>query len=338
MSSVNVLFLLLGAVMILAMHAGFAFLEAGTVSSKNQVNAFNKIIFDWSTTTIVYFFIGFPIAYGTFLYTSITILTKNNGYELVRFFFLLGFAAVIPAIVSGGVVGRMKFYAQSISAVLLGSLVYPFFESIAWGRIPFMSQEGSFFQTLFGIPFHDFAGSVVVHSIGGWIALPAILILGPRTGRYSGNFDTRPSSIPFLALGSWILIIGWFGFNVMSSQSIENIMCMKMVVAIVRPEAVQEVKAALFNAEIYKMTVSHVKGCGQQKGYTESYRGSITQVNLLNKVRFEVVVNNRFVKPTVDAIINAARTGNIGDGKIFVLPVEECYRIRTGEEGSEAIG
>lgn len=223
MSSVNVLFLLLGAVMILAMHAGFAFLEAGTVSSKNQVNAFNKIIFDWSTTTIVYFFIGFPIAYGTFLYTSTSILTEKSGYELVRFFFLLGFAAVIPAIVSGGVVGRMKFYAQSMSAVVLGSLVYPFFEGIAWGRFPFMSQDGSFFQTLFGTPFHDFAGSVVVHSLGGWIALPAILILGPRTGRYSGNFDSRPSSIPFLSLGSWILIVGWFGFNVMSAQNVDKI-------------------------------------------------------------------------------------------------------------------
>lgn len=113
---------------------------------------------------------------------------------------------------------------------------------------------------------------------------------------------------------------------------------MKMVVAIVRPEAVQAVKDALFKAEIHKMTVSHVRGCGQQMGYTESYRGTITQVNLLNKVRFEIAVNDNFVKPTIDAIMNAARTGNIGDGKIFVLPIEECYRIRTGEEGSEAIG
>ncbi|MFZ5985548.1 MAG: P-II family nitrogen regulator [Bacillota bacterium] len=113
---------------------------------------------------------------------------------------------------------------------------------------------------------------------------------------------------------------------------------MKMVVAIVRPEALEDVKEALFKAQVYKMTVNHVKGCGQQKGYTESYRGNIVNVNLLNKVRLEIVVNDDFVKPTVDAIINAARTGNIGDGKILVLPVEQCYRIRTGEEGNEAIG
>lgn len=223
MSSMNVLFLLLGAIMILAMHCGFAFLEAGTVSRKNQVNAFNKIIFDWSTTTVTYFLIGFPLAYGVVLYTNSDIFTHNSGVELVRFFFLLGFAACIPAIISGGVVGRMKFYAQSIAAVILAAVIYPFFESLVWGRISFMGQEGSFFHTLFGIPFHDFAGSVVVHSIGGWLALPAIILLGARKGRYDGNFDTRPSNIPFLSLGSWILIVGWFGFNVMSSQSLDKI-------------------------------------------------------------------------------------------------------------------
>lgn len=115
-------------------------------------------------------------------------------------------------------------------------------------------------------------------------------------------------------------------------------MCMKMVVAVIRPEALEVVKEALFNAEIHKMTVHHVKGCGQQKGYTESYRGNIINVNLLNKVRMEIVVNEEFVKPTIDAITSAARTGKIGDGKIFVLPVEQCIRIRTGEEGSDAIG
>lgn len=223
MSSSNVLFLLIGAVMILSMHAGFAFLEAGTVSKKNQVNAFNKIIFDWSTTTIVYFIIGFPLAYGTALYSSNALMTQNNGLELVRFFFLLGFAACIPAIISGGVVGRMKFFSQCLAAVFLTAFLYPFFESLVWGRISFMGQEGSFFHRIFGAPFHDFAGSVVVHSIGGWVALPAIMVLGPRKGRYEGNLDTRPSSIPFLSLGSWILIVGWFGFNVMSSQSIEKI-------------------------------------------------------------------------------------------------------------------
>lgn len=223
MSSINVLFLMLGAVMILAMHAGFAFLEAGSVSRKNQVNAFNKIIFDWSVTTLAYFIIGFPISYGIVLYAKSSLFTQQNGYELVRFFFLLGFAACIPAIISGGVVGRMKFFVQSLGAVILGGVVYPFFESLVWGQNSFMGQEDSFFANLFGTPFHDFAGSVVVHSLGGWIALMAIIVLGPRKGRFSGKFNTRPSNIPFLALGSWILIVGWFGFNVMSSQKVENI-------------------------------------------------------------------------------------------------------------------
>lgn len=223
MSSINVLFLMLGAVMILAMHAGFAFLEAGSVSRKNQVNAFNKIIFDWSVTTLAYFIIGFPISYGIVLYTNSSLFTQHNGFELVRFFFLLGFAACIPAIISGGVVGRMKFFVQSLGAVILGGIVYPVFESLVWGQTSFMGQKDSFFAHLFGTPFHDFAGSVVVHSLGGWIALAAIIVLGPRKGRFSGRFNTRPSNIPFLALGSWILIVGWFGFNVMSSQNVENI-------------------------------------------------------------------------------------------------------------------
>lgn len=113
---------------------------------------------------------------------------------------------------------------------------------------------------------------------------------------------------------------------------------MKMVVAIIRPESLDNVKQALFDAEIHKMTVHPVRGCGQQKGYTESYRGNIKTINLLSKIRIEIVVNDEFVKPTVDAIIHGARTGNIGDGKIFVLPVEQVYRIRTGEDGPTAIG
>lgn len=209
--------------MILAMHAGFAFLEAGSVSRKNQVNAFNKIIFDWSVTTIAYFVVGFPISYGIVLYSNNGIFTQQNGLELVRFFFLLGFAACIPAIISGGVVGRMKFFTQSLGAVILGGVVYPFFESLVWGRNSFMGQQGSFFEKLFGTPFHDFAGSVVVHSLGGWIGLAAIIVLGPRVGRFSGKFNTRPSNIPFLTLGSWILIVGWFGFNVMSAQNVNSI-------------------------------------------------------------------------------------------------------------------
>ncbi|MEM5948485.1 P-II family nitrogen regulator [Spirochaetia bacterium 38H-sp] len=113
---------------------------------------------------------------------------------------------------------------------------------------------------------------------------------------------------------------------------------MKIIVAIIRPEKLNDVKEALFKAEIHKMTVSHVRGCGQQKGYTEKYRGHISQINLLPKVRIEIAVNDEFVKPTIETIMKAAKTGNIGDGKIFVTPLEEVYRIRTGEEGKEAIG
>jgi len=223
MEQLDVLFLLLGAVMILSMHAGFAFLEAGTTNYKNQVNAFNKILFDWSVTTLIYFLVGFPIAYGIALYINPDYLTNNYGYDLVRFFFLVGFAACIPAIISGGICGRMKFYAQTIAGIFIAAVIYPFFEGLVWGQIPFMGQAQSLFHSLFGDVFHDFAGSVVVHSIGGWIALPAIYLLGSRSGRYSGSFDIRPSNVPFLALGSWILIVGWFGFNVMSSQKIEGI-------------------------------------------------------------------------------------------------------------------
>lgn len=113
---------------------------------------------------------------------------------------------------------------------------------------------------------------------------------------------------------------------------------MKMIVAIVPPTKLPDVKKALFEADVRKMTVTNVIGCGQQSGYTESYRGSVIEVNLLKKIRLEIAVNDDFVKPTLDAIIKGARTGNIGDGKIFVLDLPQCIRIRTGEEGSEAIG
>lgn len=113
---------------------------------------------------------------------------------------------------------------------------------------------------------------------------------------------------------------------------------MKKIEAIIQPEALEKVKEALFEAEIHKMTVYKVRGCGQQRGYTESYRGKIYKVNLLEKVKIDIAVNDQFVKPAVDAIINAARSGNIGDGKIFITNLEGCIRIRTGEEGSEAIG
>ena len=113
---------------------------------------------------------------------------------------------------------------------------------------------------------------------------------------------------------------------------------MKMIVAIIQPTKLPDVKKALFDAEVRKMTVTNVIGCGQQGGYTESYRGSVIEVNLLKKIRLEIAVNDNFVEPTVKAIISGARTGNIGDGKIFVLDLPQCIRIRTGEEGSDAVG
>jgi nitrogen regulatory protein P-II 1 len=113
---------------------------------------------------------------------------------------------------------------------------------------------------------------------------------------------------------------------------------MKLVVAIIQPEKLTDVKQALFEVGIGKMTVSNVIGCGQQMGFTETYRGAITEVNLLKKVRLEIGVNDNFVQPAIDAIIKAARTGNIGDGKILVMPLEECIRVRTGEKGHDAIG
>ncbi|HEX2957579.1 MAG TPA: P-II family nitrogen regulator [Chitinispirillaceae bacterium] len=113
---------------------------------------------------------------------------------------------------------------------------------------------------------------------------------------------------------------------------------MKLVVAIIQPTKLPDVKKSLLEADVRKMTVTNVIGCGQQGGYTESYRGSLIEVNLLKKVRIEIAVNENFVKPTIDAIIKGARTGKIGDGKIFVLDLPQCIRIRTGEEGEDAIG
>jgi len=220
----DVLFLLLGAVMVFAMHAGFAFLEVGSVRSKNQVNAFVKILSDWSVSTVVYFLIGYPISYGINFYSSAAnLMGDNQGYELVRFFFFLCFAACIPAIISGGIAERAKFWPQVFAGAVFAGVSYPIFESIIWGQNSASLQ--TFFETTFGAQFHDFAGSVVVHSIGGWLALPAILILGPRMGRFvRGKSRAIPiSNIPFLALGSWILAIGWFGFNVMSAQTLEGV-------------------------------------------------------------------------------------------------------------------
>ncbi|MCB5195667.1 ammonium transporter [Deefgea salmonis] len=222
-SSVDVLFILLGAIMILAMHAGFAFLELGTVRKKNQVNALVKILTDFAVSAIAYFFIGYGIAYGVHFFGPASDMLQNHGFELVRFFFLLTFAAAIPAIVSGGIAERAKFHPQSAATFLLVGFIYPFFEGMVWNN-NFGMQD--VFKAWFGAPFHDFAGSVVVHAVGGWIGLAAVLHLGARRGRYSkeGRIAAHPpSSIPFLALGAWILIVGWFGFNVMSAQKIEGI-------------------------------------------------------------------------------------------------------------------
>ena len=222
-TSNDVLFILLGAIMVLAMHAGFAFLELGTVRKKNQVNALVKILTDFSVSTLAYFFIGYLIAYGAHFFTGAEQLVQKSGYELVKFFFLLTFAAAIPAIVSGGIAERAKFNPQMAATFMLVGFVYPFFEGIAWNH-RFGIQD--WLHTNFGAEFHDFAGSVVVHAVGGWIGLAAVLLLGARRGRYNkeGRVSAHPpSSIPFLALGAWILTVGWFGFNVMSAQTISNI-------------------------------------------------------------------------------------------------------------------
>ena len=219
----NTLFILMGAVMILAMHAGFAFLEVGSVRQKNQVNALNKIICEWGFSTLVYFAIGYPIARGVSLLSPISTFTDSNGFEYVKFFLLLGFAACIPAIISGGVAERAKFWTNALAGGIFVGLVYPLIEGLTWGRFSdaIGGSEGWMAQT-FGAPFHDFAGSVVVHATGGWLALPAIILLGARLKRYESQ-SIKVSSIPFLALGSWILIVGWFGFNVMSAGALSAI-------------------------------------------------------------------------------------------------------------------
>jgi Amt family ammonium transporter len=219
----DTLFILLGAVMVLAMHSGFAFLELGTVRKKNQVNALVKILVDFGVSTIAYFFVGYWIAYGAHFFVGAEVLAQKSGYELVKFFFLLTFAAAIPAIVSGGIAERARFNSQLLATALLVGLVYPFFEGIAWNQ-HFGVQAA--IKSMFGEEFHDFAGSVVVHAMGGWIGLVAVLMLGARRGRYTkeGTISAHPpSSIPFLALGAWILTVGWFGFNVMSAQTLDKI-------------------------------------------------------------------------------------------------------------------
>ncbi len=219
----DALFILLGGIMVLAMHAGFAFLELGTVRKKNQVNALVKILVDFSVSTVVYFVVGYGVAYGTHFFVGAEQLAAKNGYELVKFFFLLTFAAAIPAIISGGIAERARFYPQLIATAVIVGLVYPFFEGIVWNQ-HFGVQ--AWIKSLTGAEFHDFAGSIVVHAVGGWLALPAVILLGARSNRYrkDGAVSAHPpSNIPFLALGAWILTVGWFGFNVMSAQTIDKI-------------------------------------------------------------------------------------------------------------------
>lgn len=219
----DVLFILLGAIMVLAMHSGFAFLELGTVRKKNQVNALVKILVDFSVSTVAYFLVGYAVAYGTSFLVGAEQLVARNGYDLVKFFFLLTFAAAIPAIISGGIAERARFGPQLIATAVIVGLVYPLFEGVAWNQ-RFGIQ--AWIKGLTGDEFHDFAGSIVVHAVGGWLGLTAVVLLGARSNRYrkDGAISAHPpSNIPFLALGAWILTVGWFGFNVMSAQTIDKV-------------------------------------------------------------------------------------------------------------------
>ena len=219
----DVFFLLIGAILVLAMHAGFAFLEVGTVRKKNQVNALMKILVDFSVSTVAYFFVGYAVAYGINFLAGAPALSTKSGLELTKFFFLLTFAAAVPAIISGGIADRARFWPQVVATAVIVGVVYPFYEGIVWGE---RFHVQALIESGFGFKFHDFAGSVVVHAMGGWIALGAVLLLGARKGRYTKEgkvIAIPPSNIPFLALGSWILVIGWFGFNVMSAQGLDKI-------------------------------------------------------------------------------------------------------------------
>jgi len=228
MKNADVLFLMLGAVMIFSMHAGFAFLEVGSVRRQSQVNALNKVIVEWAISTLVYFLIGFPIAYGInsfHFWKDADVLVTSGQIPMIKFFLLLGFAACIPAIISGGIAERTKFWMNALAGAILVGLAYPLFEAMVWGQLPVFG-ENSWLAGWAGKPFHDYAGSVVVHSLGGWFALPAIMLIGARRKRYGYDGSSAPinvSSVPFLALGSWILCVGWFGFNVMSAGSLSNI-------------------------------------------------------------------------------------------------------------------
>jgi len=219
----DVFFLLMGAILVFSMHGGFAFLEVGTVRHKNQVNALVKILVDFAISTMAYFLVGYGIAYGVHFFANAEALSAGQGYDLVKFFFLVTFAAAVPAIVSGGIAERANFLPQCVATGLVVGLAYPLIEGVFWNK-NFGLQE-TFFEPVLGAPFKDFAGSIVVHAFGGWVALAAVRQLGPRIGRYDRGrpISPPPSSIPWLAMGSWMLCVGWFGFNVMSAQTLKAV-------------------------------------------------------------------------------------------------------------------
>jgi ammonia channel protein AmtB len=190
------LFILLGAIMVLAMHAGFAFLELGTVRKKNQVNALVKILVDFSVSTVAYFFIGYGVAYGTSFFAGAEQLAQKNGYDLVKFFFLLTFAAAIPAIVSGGIAERARFGPQLAATGRAGRLRLPLLRG---HRLEPGLRHPGLDQGRFGEEFHDFAGSVVVHAVGGWIGLPPCCCWArgaTATARTAAFRRTRPRASP----------------------------------------------------------------------------------------------------------------------------------------------
>ena len=219
----DVFFLLMGAILVFSMHGGFAFLEVGTVRHKNQVNALVKILVDFAISTMAYFLIGYTLSYGVSFFANAETISSGQGVNLVKFFFLATFAAAVPAIVSGGIAERARFVPQCAATALLVGAAYPLIEGVFWNK-NFGFQDALFAAKL-GAPFKDFAGSIVVHAFGGWAALAAVLQLGPRIGRYDRGrpISPPPSSIPWLAMGSWMLCIGWFGFNVMSAQSLKDV-------------------------------------------------------------------------------------------------------------------
>jgi Amt family ammonium transporter len=210
----------MGAILVFAMHGGFAFLEVGTVRHKNQVNALVKIIVDFAISTAVYFAIGYTLSYGVAFFAAAQTISAGQGYELVKFFFLATFAAAVPAIISGGIAERARFLPQCAATALMVGLAYPLLEGTMWNKN--FGLQDHLFAPILGAPFNDFAGSIVVHAFGGWAAFAAVRQLGPRIGRYdrSRPVSPPPSSIPWLAMGSWLLCIGWFGFNVMSAQNL----------------------------------------------------------------------------------------------------------------------